>query len=383
MKTKRGIYCLVLACLLSVYLTSAVGVSPPEVSIDFTPGKQDNITLTLLNAGPSPINTVINFGGELAKYIKYNQSKQYLIQPGGTQKVQLTITLPQKITPGKNSIDFTVQEVPVSNATGIAVTGAVGGHIYITAPYPGTYATLSLVTKDANVNEPITLLLTVYNLGKYSITAITIFIDIFDLQENQKESITKTISNIEPGKQESISITLDPKNYPPGDYKIKAYGKYSAIKTNEEETIVRIGHFFVNITKYAVTSYPQDIKKFLIEVESRWNLPIDDVYATFDIYNAKNEKIDTIKTPTISLAPWGTATLSSFWDPGSLAPGAYTAEMTVWYNNEKTSITVPITHKQDQKMNSAWFTIIIILFFLIIDYFWLRRKKRKRETNDL
>lgn len=191
-----------------------------------------------------------------------------------------------------------------------------------------------------------------------------------------KEKITKGISLLEPGDTQELPFSLDSQLYEPGVYTIKAQGRYHSYTTNEQVASFRVGQLFVNITDVEIIPYSEQIYKFMITFENFWNTGLDRVYATVAVQHAE-ETLALVTTPPISLDAWEKETLSTFLDGKSLTPGAYTAEITLFYHDTSTQTTVPFV-VPEPTTDTPWFMIVvIIIILLIINYGWLRKGSSK------
>jgi len=383
---KRGWWLLfsVVALLLAIKTTDAIGISPVTTDVEFMPNKAINISFSVLNTGTSPIEVFIAFNGELARYITLHTNSSFPLGPTSSRKIDLTLSLPPKIEPGKNAIEIIAREVPSAATKGIAAFGAVSGYIYITAPYPSTYATISLQGHDANLHEPITLTTTASNLGKYPIQNMVVVVNTYDNQKQQeKERWATTIPLLNPRETKDLVFSLNPARYEAGTYIARAYGKYHATATNEEEITFRIGHLFVNITNVNIIPYPEQIYKFMIDLESVWDAPLDEVYATIAIKDVIQQSVGEVKTPTVSLGSWSKETLTSFWDAKALSPGEYRVDITVHYQEKTTTMTTSLLIQEPPVQREYAFIMIgIITLILIIDYLWLHKKNKRSQQKE-
>jgi len=375
---KRGIAVSLFFMLCLSSTVYAIGISPPELKIPFQSGTEKNITLNILNTGESPINATLGFGGKLAKYVKYHQ-EYFLIPPESIQTITATIQMPEKMEPGDQIIDFVAKEVPYGEASeGINVFGEIGGRIIIVVPYPTMYATITLQGKDSNLNEPVGLIVTVSNLGKYTIPHLLVSLHTEDLFEQTIDTWKKDVENIGPGQAKTTIVEFDRNKYAAGEYKAFAQGTYGTRETNEEELQFRIGQFFINITNQELFRYENNIVKIATYIESQWNQQIDNVFAILEIEDEKQQKIASLKTPAITVAPWEKTQLTAFWDRAEVQDGTYTAKVTVWYGEGTTTSSFPLDLTPIQQSSKGWNILLLIIVLLMIDYFWLRRRGKKR-----
>lgn len=362
--------------LLAFAQSNAIGISPSEITVPFTPQQEVNFSLFLLNTGSLPLNVTLSFNGDFASSLSLLDEEFHYLEPSSTKKIDLTLHLPLKVPPGKNTIELLAREVPLGDVSqGFSAYGTISSLLHIVSPYPGTYATLTLEGHDANINQSLSVDVTAHNQGKNSIKNMVIVVTTSS-PDTVFETLTKTIPRLEPGTASTLPFSLDASLYAPGTYTATAYARYHSFDTEEYQTHFRVGHLYVNITRAEITPYPEHIFKLFLEVESFWNAPLDNVYALLSIKNAAGETLHTVTTPAVSLTGWGKQTLSSFFDGNMLAPDTYTADITLFYQDSSTHVTLPLHMEEPSSPNSYGSALIFIIILLIFNYFWLRKKNK-------
>mgnify|MGYP001587354668 CR=1 FL=1 len=388
MKKRDWLFFLIV--ILSLFFSKeihAIGISPLETTLSFVPDQEVNVSLTVLNTGPFPMNVSVSLGGVLAKNARVIESV-FVLEPGSSKPLHIIFHMPLKMEPGKNALDVTAREVPFDEKKGITAYGEISGHVYVFAPYPGTYATIMLQGKDVNFNEPLILTSTAKNLGKNEIKNMVITLKTFSEQQTLLETLRQSIPLLHPGESKDLTFALMPALYTAGSYTARVSGKYYSLTTEEKEVFFRVGQLFINITQFTIAPYPEYVYKFVLELENRWNAPLTDVYATVAIKDQRGQQAGFITTPAISLSPWGKETLSTFWDGKAIATGTYTAEITLHYKDTTTTTTFPfIIEEPRQVREPVLMMVMIIAAFVVIEYVWLRKRnktnsRRRRETGD-
>jgi len=146
----------------------------------------------------------------------------------------------------------------------------------------------------------------------------------------------------------------------------------------------RIGSLFVDITNYTSRFMKNSLQRFEIGIESKWNDPIEDVYANVKIFNA-TRNLFSFKTPSEKLEGWESKTVTGFLDTRGLAPGVYDGEIALLYTSGKKSgqstKAIKIEVREDW-WNAYLLYIIIGCFALVIMavallIFWISFRNRK------
>ncbi len=383
---KRGSFGVFILLLLFINLPaiSAIGISPTHLETTFEPGASISFIFTIINSGKTSLNTTLGVGGDIDYIVKYDRDSSYELDPGATKNINITLLFPDKLEPGLHRLSVMAKEIPFGGAVlGISVSGEVGGTLDVFVPYPGTYATLSLRGNNANVGDSVTLTMTASNRGRRPIDNLVAHLDVIDSNNVTFDSFIRNIQHLLPGENRDVSISLDTKKYVAGSYVAMVRGKYNAIIIPERTFEFRIGRLSLDIVNFTITSYGPNIRKFLFNLVSAWNSPLEEIHAEISIYNNKHEPVDSFKTPSVSLAPWGKVTISSFWDAKDLPPGDYTAEVHVLYQDNDEMLTIPFTIEEPSyDFNATFLIVILVVIFLFIDYFWLSKRGKKKKKDD-
>ncbi|MGK0209146.1 MAG: hypothetical protein ACI83O_000412 [Patescibacteria group bacterium] len=128
-------------------------------------------------------------------------------------------------------------------------------------------------------------------------------------------------------------------------------------------------------------SQSQNIQ-FVVPVISIGQVELDQVYATIEIYNSNNRKIETLTTNTFSISSGAKADLVSNWET-QVNSGEYTAKATVIFDEEAVNVEETFTIEGqgfvsnnfgiDQMLLYILLGIIIALIIGFI-YFWAKRR---------
>lgn len=381
---KRGLFFLYsMFFLLSVAQGSiAIGIAPSTIELEYLPGRETHIEITVFNTGSSPINASFGFGGPFGSLL-LRTPETFVLEGGGSKRLNVTLRFPEKIEPGDHTIPMSAQELPLGAASGISVLGSLTGTIHFFVPYPGTYASLTLQSTHANVGEPLLFTLTAHNLGKRPLAHMQGYLFLLDSLHQEVGEFATSITDLLPGESRDVVLTLDTTSYAPGEYLARAYGKYHAITTKEQEIPFRIGQLFVNITEGVIIPYPDHIYKVTLTLQSMWNGVLDGVYATVSVLDDYQREVAHFSSPTVSVPPWEKTTLSSFWDGKDLTQREYTAKVTLFYADKETSITIPLVPREESdETEQAFLLLTALIIIIILDYFWLKKRAATTKKTD-
>ncbi len=346
-------------------LALGLGISPAIVDINFAPGAEYEIDYLVYSEDPQQEIEAF-LGGELLEYASLSEKK---LIGGGNFKVK--IKFPDSIEkPGTHRIGVGVKELP-SEEEFIGTVVQIHGVIRVNVPYPGRYAEIDLKVPDGNIDENIPVEVYVANKGKESIN-VNVNVRFFS-EKQQVYTMQFTPVSLEPTQDRYFRKFLNTNGFRAGDYVAEAVVNYGdEIRTNKT---FRIGSLFVNITNFTDKLPQGGIKKFFIDVESRWNGNLNNVYADVNISNST--KTIGFRTPSVDLEAWGRKTLVGFLDTNSLE-GDYKTEILLYYAGEK-SLAYGKLNVYKYGLNFVFILalIIAIVIIIIIVIFILFRKKIK------
>lgn len=352
---------------------SAVGiVHGDDTIVNFEPNLIKNISFTLRNIKSG---TYLNLSilGDLAQYAdisKINNLGNFTV----------TLKLPTKIEkPGSHEILISAEEIPNSTNGGtiMAVTAAKVP-IIIKVPYPGKYIETELDINNVNINEPINFIISITNLGEQDIINAEAIIKIY----NPENEIIETLST----EKKQIKTTTTEKLFARGS--INKEGEYKAIATinydgkiTKIEKAFKVGTLLIEIISHTQKFQKNNINIFNIEIESKWNNKISDVYAEI-IINKDKKQITLLKTPNIDINPWGKETIITYWDTQNLIIGDYNANITLYYADKTTENIIEIQIVEKLRKISLFTISYIFLAISIISIFWYFKKRNINQLTD-
>ncbi|MDP2925745.1 MAG: hypothetical protein Q8N99_05225 [Nanoarchaeota archaeon] len=313
-----------------------------------------NVTSSMLGVGPATVNLLyvpesnlsiqyFVFGAEAGQMLRIyadRDLKEYVTfdknEMNGTGSFVATINFPKTIDkPGLNFIYIRVEEVLSGGGGGVGTKIGIVVQVVVFAPYPGKYAEISsLLIKNINEKENLSLDLNVASHGNESINA-------FGNIEIYSDTDNKLIDNISMGYEIIPNQTVGkfykiyPEKYGPGSYNATAFVLYEKGLLKKDANF-GIGTLYVDITNWSMDFNKSKISEFFIDIESKWNNPLLNVYAEINVTNATNEQVDFFKTPSVGLDRWASATLKGFFNAENLEEGRYKANIILYYGKSKT-----------------------------------------------
>lgn len=155
--------------LLSVTNVFAIGIYPSSSSVDFTPNMQIYDKFTIHNNGNESMNIKLTKDGDLIQYVSFS-NENYLIQPDERKEFYYLISLPPKLTPGKNSLRLGIVQIP-DEAEGLSVAIGVETIISVNVPYPPQYIISDVFVTNTIPQKTTDFNITISSMGIEDVTA--------------------------------------------------------------------------------------------------------------------------------------------------------------------------------------------------------------------
>jgi len=380
MKKKRFLfYSFILIIFFSLNVKAAsFGVSPAIYEVDFESGLERSFEFNFVTDVPD-LDFIVNVTGELSQYVTLDKNEF----SGNSGKIIATLKLPQRIDiPGPHRIF--VGALPKSNNLGrsggatVGITTRVNGVIKVLVPYPGQYADVEFKIMDTNAGEKAKYKLVIYSRGREDIVTNS-RIEIYD-STNKSVGVFDVGSDIiQSIKKVEINLELDVASLEAGNYKAVAIVSYAEVEKKVEDTF-RLGELFVGIVNYTKEFERNQINPIYIDIESGWNDPIPEVYATGSYRS--NYSIG-FQTPSVELGPWKERRLVGHFDTSSIEEDKFQMDLTLHYGNKTTEKIADLRLKEKKFNYLFWggitLGILIVIGFITWVVVKLRRLERKSE----
>lgn len=349
-----------------------VGITPVYYKEFFKPNLEKEFTFHAFNTQPEKgINLYVQ--GDLAEYVTLSES--YFLGDG---EFTVSIKLPQKIDkPGKHKIIIGAMEATSdSDAQTFGGIAAIQGRIDILVPYPGRYSESIFTISNINEGEAAPYEISTENLGTEELK-VNYTIEIYKNNFTEK-ILTENINRVILKSKETTKLigTIDTKGLSPGEYQAQAIIDWG--KKDKLNQTFQVGQFLVEITDYDYLFEENKINKFNIEIQNKWNLKIDQIFAEVDITEEGNLR-NSFKTVSVDANPWESKNLTGYFDTTGLEIKRYTANIILNYGGEVTSklVAIYITESPKKKYTQYIVAAIIIALIILATFIYLILKLRK------
>jgi hypothetical protein len=367
---KSLFFVIIIMFLLSLKLGFSFSISPAIERVDFKPGLELGYSFHVEEDSRQKLE--IYSEGDFSNMVKFD--KKELI---GSGDFNVRIKLPEDVDiPGKHTLLIGVREKKEPNSEGqtIGTSITLRVPIIVSVPYPGKYAEISFSLNNVNQGDPVKFEVTVASMGKEPINANT----KIEIYSGKNKITTLDLGNkiIENQNKYVFVKFLDTKEYHPGDYNATAIVDYQE-GISRESNIFRIGTLFLNITNYTLSIVKEGIKPFMIDVESLWNNPVENVYGQIFILK-DNNTLTSFSTPSVIVfQPWEKRTLTGYVDTGLLNTGGYDIRMVLNYLEKNTTLDGKLKIKNKTNYQLYGLLIIVLLLIIISLIFFVYKFKNK------
>lgn len=312
---------------------SSLGLTPAIIEQNFEPNGRFLASFNVLGASETQ-DLLVFAEGDFSEYVTFDKTNFT-----GGNSFTAYIDLPAQTNKyGKNKLYIKVKEVFDIDTGGIGTKLEIGALIIIRVPYPGKYAEIrSFEITTTNENESIFFISKVENMGNQDIVA-NVSVNIFS-DEQFVESIFLGSKEIK--FRETKSFAGAAKGYSAGEYNATAIVDYGGEVNAESEKQFKVGGLFVDIINWTSEIVQGKINEFEIEIESKWNNDIENVYAEVNI-SKEGGLSDFFKTPSVKLGRWEKNKLIGFVNAENLEPGDYQAKITLFYEEKTTEKIVDV-----------------------------------------
>jgi len=327
--------------ILSTINAHALGIAPSRKVVDYTTEPM-KLTARIINNELKDMKVLLYPEGDYASAITLDQT-EFLIKSSESEKeFTYTLTMPPDLDPGTKNLSIVVIEVPMSmnvndnGAANIISTVSVAHQIWVNVPYPGLFAEGFMFVSSGNVNDTITFTGTVSNKGTEKIEGITGEVVIKGPTNEEIARIPSTsISSLDPVNADKL-IANWKADVNPGMYYAEFIVNYAGKQFVLRKEFM-VGDFSLEIKDIKVNNFKLGaIAKFDVNLLSRWNEPIQNVFGEMQIIDQKGSVLTTFKTMPVDAESLSTTTITGYWDTQDVVVGDYDVKVVVYYN-DKTS----------------------------------------------
>ncbi|MFA4960125.1 MAG: hypothetical protein WC548_00500 [Candidatus Pacearchaeota archaeon] len=372
---KRFIFFTVIVVfLIAEVLASSIGISPAHYKNFFTPNFEETYEF-YVSCSDAKGNMTIYARGDLEEYVKL--SKKHITGEG---YFDVEIDLPKNLSvPGNHPIYVGAIEAKDFGNVSIGGLAAVEARIDIFVPYPGIYLESSFNIDNVNVGENIVYEIILKNLGTEDIS-VEPTINLFEENESIKV-FSKALGKINLSSKHDIEIKneINAMSFKPGKYFATLTLDYEG-KSDKIRKDFRIGEFIVEIVDYSYLFEKGKINPFRIEIESKWNTPIDTVYADVKITDEGNV-VEQLRTSFTGLGPWEIKNLTGYLDATKLESKRYIASIDLFYGDViKNKLVAVYVQDRPEKETTIFIIIGIVLLIALVAILFLIIKIKKLKS---
>lgn len=380
MKLKKGGLFVLFTCFVFLFClgktdASSASVSPAIYEVNFEPNYEGDFVFNYEFSETFSLNVSVK--SDLEDYVTLDRD---FFEGSGTVNVHLK--LPAQISePGTHRIEVIASpDTSKAGRTGtVGIVPAIGGVIKVYVPYPGKYAETEFQIKDSNEGGETPFSLKIYSKGSEAINTNS-RIEIFDLQNKSVDVFELGEDLVEPTDFTVIDSVIDTSAYKAGDYRAVATVKYENGEQKSEDDF-KIGELFVEIIGFTQTVEKGRINPFFVEVASRWNDPIENVYGEVFIEGRDIQFL----TPSLTLQGWQTGTLQGYFDTSSIEEETeqVQAKIVVHYEEKVSEKLVDVQLVKPEKgkfeINYLLVALIGVIILLVVFFAWFYFKIKKLE----
>jgi hypothetical protein len=289
------------------------------------------------------------------------------------------------------------QAVKGDSGSIILSTVSVTHQLRVNVPYPGKYADGILYISEGNVNDTITFTANIVSKGTGAIHNVNGEL-VIKGPTNEEIARIKTTNIDSIASQQSDKLVANwIADANPGVY----YAEF-IINYDNQQFVLRktfmVGNFLVDIQNIKVNNFRLGaIAKFDVDLLSKWNQPIQNVYGDLQIMDTQGNVLSTFRTLPIELRQLTTSTITGYWDTKDVTIGDYDVKVIVYYDGKtsekifKTVVGIDSIQVQDLgtignviespgKGNSLSLVYILVIISIILNiglfiYFKFMKKK--------
>jgi hypothetical protein len=383
--------------LSSVY---ALGVTPGRTTVDFKPGLEREVVFEIINSGGEDVELSLSVDGELADYINFDSKRISILSSESSKTLSYKLALPANLEPGLRTGRIIIAEVPGESKgeeSYVAATLAVAIQLHVNVPFPGKYATSSMVVYDAAPEEEVTFVFPVVSRGEFDLSSVRANVDIYNRLDEKIDSFnTAAISIPSTERKEIVYKWLA--DVPIGEYRAKATIIYDDGTINLEG-FFNVGSKELELQEIAVSDFSLgEIVKLEMLVENKWSEPISDAHIETNILDEEGDVVANFESSSYDIKPLAKQVFVSYWDTAGVKVGNYQTDVSIYYGDKSSKKSLEFQVNDDSLtivglgyvisaesegggMNLLIVVLIIVIVLLILInllWFLFLRKRLKR-----
>ena len=373
----------------------ALGVTPARTVVDFEPSLKKSVTIKVTNNEQKDFKVIAYVRGEL---INYTDIKEKIITIKRTEQYKeftYDVILPKNMKmPGIHKSEIVLielQEFEAEEQIVITASASVVSELIVRVPYPEKYAEAQFHI-SGDVKEETRFVIPIFNYGKENIESVKAKIRILGATYEEVALLETNEISVNT-KQEGKLVASWKAEVNPGMYHAVAEIEYDG-KPIKLEKNFGVGDLLIEIKDIKVNDFKLGgIARLDIYLKSKWNQPIESIYADVVILD-KDQEIYTFKTNSINLQSLSEGKLEAYWDTKGISVGRYNTKISLNYAGKITekllelqvnidSINTGLTAEviapgEGIDKNTILVTLVIIMIAINIGWLIYIKKMKKK-----
>jgi len=386
--------------LLIVPSILALGITPARTTIDFEPGLQKSVSVSIINSEQKDMDLVAYVQGELNQSILLKENEFSISASEESKQFSYDIVLPSVLNPGLHKAEVVVLNLPKKLGSGDAFIGTAVGvvtQIYVHVPYPGKYAEASLNIVNAVQDGEAIIVIPVISRGELDLVSVKANVDIYNKLNEKVASFNTQEIAVNSGEREEIVYKWKA-NVPVGTYRAVVTLIYDG-ETLQLEKQFNVGSAVLELQQIEVNDFSLgEIAKFEMIIENKWSEPITGAYAQTNVFNEEGKVMADFKSPTYDINALSKTVMTSYWDTAGIKEGTYDTSIYLRYGEKSSQqdlklevleneinivgLGYVISEKPAEKGDSTLTTMLILVIVILIMinllwFFFFRRRLKK------
>jgi len=380
------LYAFVLVALLASS-AFAIGISPPRVIADSMSrgtSAEKTVYLSGLNGGDE---VIISIDEEIRDWISVDRGTEFIF-PEGAKSIPIvfTITVPDDAANGQYSGGAVIRALASSSEDNGGASASVSAGVSISFSVDVTgdqvvdYSVTLVRIPDAEVDDPLQVVLTIKNNGNVQARPTMISIDVVDQFKNQRFS--ESISGMQnvPPHTTGKTIAAIPHTLPTGQYwaDVEVFSKEGRIHSEKGIAFEVVNQGELNVLgELQSLSVPDEVgKEEIVRIEAVFRnigeRPVNAVLVS-EIYKGKS-LIKVLESDPVSVDFDEADNIISYFTPPR--SGTYTVKGYVNYADKKTeTMDAEFAVMDEGFLNPTVIGVVVLLFAIVgIAYFRIRRR---------
>ncbi|MBC8500801.1 MAG: hypothetical protein ISS25_01980 [Nanoarchaeota archaeon] len=319
--------------------------------------------------------------GDLVEYAIITNHKDY----GDYQTFTVILTLPEKLDrAGIHTLYIGARELPPTEGGIVGLTRVRKLRQFLVLYDEKIAKFYELLTPNVNEGQTTKFSFKAESLSKQKITSIEVDIKIYDFNRKLIKTLNIEKFELASAEKKTLSVEFDSQGLTSGQYFAEAEIHWENEITKLESSF-KIGALNLQILNFTRNFTANQINKINIEVESKWNGKINDVYAQLFI-----DDEEQTSTQTYNFGPFERKEITGYLDLSYVEGGMHTLRIILNYGNEKTVVEDDINIVGEGKkkprvrkpititLNSTEIMMLLVIIVLILAIVVILQQRKKK-----